>query len=367
MWSQRASDARSFPPFVLHMLDAHARGQTLGAEASAYGRSIEHAYHVGRGQAPPPLPPKHDSSTMPRQRLLRAAAASSFGPSMEHVIGGPVGGLFYIKQYSPGFRSSTLDALWSACQGHGQAPPPRPAESGIAGTELRTGANATTSLDAASEAGSRGAGGDLPSGMPGSGGDTSFDAIPDAVKQTTAAAAAVAASDREAAEIIIRALDPSDLPQDVVSELQTRQLEVEMLLRLPLAGDAELREAALRVGEALRFDEGLAALAESSGSGKASMFQSMLAALPQQGASEGAANATAAKPPPAVSEADWLELTAKADRLRKLIKIKIQDDNDLRTARKGLELCEAFFGKLAAAAQVHGDGATMYGVYRALL
>ena len=47
---------------------------------------------------------------------------------------------------------------------------------------------------------------------------------------------------------------------------------------------------------------------------------------------------------------EWAALAQRADSLRKLVRIKVADDNDLKTARAGFLLCAEFFdglGKLA--------------------
>ena len=44
----------------------------------------------------------------------------------------------------------------------------------------------------------------------------------------------------------------------------------------------------------------------------------------------------------------WSMLTLQADALRNLVRIKVADDNDLRTARAGLLLCAEFFRALSA-------------------
>lgn len=50
----------------------------------------------------------------------------------------------------------------------------------------------------------------------------------------------------------------------------------------------------------------------------------------------------------------WAALTMKADALRNLVRIKVADDNDLKTARSGLALCAEFFAALARLAELRG-------------
>jgi len=52
-----------------------------------------------------------------------------------------------------------------------------------------------------------------------------------------------------------------------------------------------------------------------------------------------------------LSEAKWRALAAEADMLRKLVRIKLADDNDLLAAREALVSCDAFFRGVASLAR----------------
>ena len=47
-----------------------------------------------------------------------------------------------------------------------------------------------------------------------------------------------------------------------------------------------------------------------------------------------------------VGEAEWEELARGSDALRKLVRIKVQDDNDLKAANLALKSCAEFFDNL---------------------
>ena len=180
-----------------------------------------------------------------------------------------------------------------------------------------------------------------------------------------------------------------ELPKEVFADLQARQLEVEMLLRLSLSSGEELDAAANRVTEALQFDEELAELAASRGILKGKLFQALVEALRKQREAEALIAAVVAPddsegetPRPLdlqqgvpltgndefnFTRDEWAELVRRADDLRQLIKIKVQDDNDLRTAHSGLDMCKDFLGTLSKSAKQVGDGATAFDVYKTLL
>ena len=61
----------------------------------------------------------------------------------------------------------------------------------------------------------------------------------------------------------------------------------------------------------------------------------------------------------------WQLLAQRADSLRKLVRIKVADDNDLKTARSGLTLCHDFFRGLAQLAELRG-GMDEHDLYREL-
>ena len=56
-----------------------------------------------------------------------------------------------------------------------------------------------------------------------------------------------------------------------------------------------------------------------------------------------------------MSLGDWARLTYAASDLRTLVRIKVADDNDLRTARSGLELAAEFFDALSRLASLRGE------------
>lgn len=54
-------------------------------------------------------------------------------------------------------------------------------------------------------------------------------------------------------------------------------------------------------------------------------------------------------------DASWAQLAKRADALRNLVRIKVADDNDLKTAHAGLQLCGEFFDGLAELSSMRGD------------
>ena len=53
-------------------------------------------------------------------------------------------------------------------------------------------------------------------------------------------------------------------------------------------------------------------------------------------------------------DARWAELAANADNLRKLVRIKVADDNDLKTARQALLICREFFDGIGRLGRLQG-------------
>lgn len=113
------------------------------------------------------------------------------------------------------------------------------------------------------------------------------------------------------------------------------------------------------VEAALALDDELDQLARTRGVIKGKLFQSLLEALRAEGAAHaqldnsvkhlgGIADATAF----GLNLAQWASLTMRADALRNLVRIKVADDNDLRTARLGLVLCAEFFRALGRLAEL---------------
>ena len=61
----------------------------------------------------------------------------------------------------------------------------------------------------------------------------------------------------------------------------------------------------------------------------------------------------------------WARLVGCADALRLLVRVKVADDNDLKTAHSGLQICTAFFEGLAELTRLRG-AADEYDVYHEL-
>ncbi|CAM9484725.1 unnamed protein product, partial [Choristocarpus tenellus] len=55
-------------------------------------------------------------------------------------------------------------------------------------------------------------------------------------------------------------------------------------------------------------------------------------------------------------------LTAGAQEVRKLVRLKIADDNDLNTAQEALQAMTAFFTRISGEAQRRGDGITAFDI-----
>ena len=106
----------------------------------------------------------------------------------------------------------------------------------------------------------------------------------------------------------------------------------------------------------LAFDDELGALAKGRGVNKGAIFQALLEALREAGCDHGGGldNDKDDKRLAGMglefgcSISQWALLAHRAEVMRRLIRIKLQDENDLRTARQGLLLCSAFFEDLAA-------------------
>ena len=127
--------------------------------------------------------------------------------------------------------------------------------------------------------------------------------------------------------------------------------------------------------ETIALDNELGALAESSGVLKGRIFQGLLECLRSAGADHaqmdnsakkqgggGVARECGVEPP------DWRALADRADDLRKLVRVKVADDNDLKTARQGLQLCDEFFEDLARYAGLEsGSAVDEFEVLRSLM
>ena len=96
-----------------------------------------------------------------------------------------------------------------------------------------------------------------------------------------------------------------------------------------------------RVASSLAFDTGLGQRAADSGQLKGTIFQALLAY------SDGSHGATASSVGLELSEEEWQAEAQGADALRKLVRIKVQDDNDLKAANGALSSCGDFFANLS--------------------
>jgi len=134
------------------------------------------------------------------------------------------------------------------------------------------------------------------------------------------------------------------------------------LLRVELNAST-LELARTSVADALAFDDQLSSLSSERGISKGLLFQSLLEELRQAGATHAQLDNSAGKIEGAgirsasslgISLSVWSKLCLQADALRNLVRIKIADDNDLQTARRGLEECAACFAMVSAAAAQRG-------------
>ena len=137
-------------------------------------------------------------------------------------------------------------------------------------------------------------------------------------------------------------VDEEATDEELFSAMQGQWVEVECLLRVQLRSEEALEKAKLRVSESLAFDGSLGKRAAASGKLKGTVFQALLAKA------DGSAGATSASVGlTECSEEDWDGLAKGADALRKLVRIKVQDDNDLKAANGALTSCAEFFATLA--------------------
>ena len=145
--------------------------------------------------------------------------------------------------------------------------------------------------------------------------------------------------------------------KDVRDMLQSRQLEVEFLLRPELSSSTALAAVRASVTSALAFDDELTALGAEHEMPKGRIFQALLEELRHAGADHAQTENTPTKTASQTASRSkyheefgaekWAELAASADTLRNLVRIKVADDNDLKTARQGLILCRDFFDGLS--------------------
>ena len=185
---------------------------------------------------------------------------------------------------------------------------------------------------------------------------------------SNAAAAKPAAADPAAADALL-------------CMLQAQSFEVECSLRPPLNSSAAVQAAIRGVADARALDDELTSLARSTGVLKGRIFQGLLECLRAQGAAHAQLDNSAKKQPGGnvatelgLTTPEWQSLADRADALRKLVRIKVADDNDLKTARQGLELCARFFEGLAQLLELRqremgeiGAAATEYDVLQSIV
>lgn len=128
--------------------------------------------------------------------------------------------------------------------------------------------------------------------------------------------------------------------EELFSTMQGQWVEVECLLRVQLRTQEALSEARARVRASLDFDTTLAEHASSSGVLKGAIFQALLASA------DGNEASTSSSVGVDMSDEAWAELARGSDALRKLVRIKVQDDNDLKAANHALASCADFFDNL---------------------
>jgi len=128
--------------------------------------------------------------------------------------------------------------------------------------------------------------------------------------------------------------------EELFSSMLGQWVEVECLLRVQLRSQEHLEEARERVKGSLAFDADLGSRAASSGILKGTIFQALLRKA--DGDDVGGASVGLD-----VSDADWAALADGAAELRRLVRIKVQDDNDLKAANGALSSCADFFRNLA--------------------
>jgi len=146
---------------------------------------------------------------------------------------------------------------------------------------------------------------------------------------------------------------------EIVRRLERSHGEVEMLLRIPLDASADrLQTARDSVADGLAFDDELGSLAAQRGVRKGEILQALIEAMaleeahgerrPEGGRPEAGGQCGGGADPERYGQSPdtWAVLAHRCDRLRKLIRIKLGDDNDMLTARQGLLLCDGFFGDL---------------------
>ena len=157
--------------------------------------------------------------------------------------------------------------------------------------------------------------------------------------------------------------DPADPADDLRSRLQLQAFEVECTLRPTLSDATALAAAKAGVADALAFDEELATLSAEHTMSKGRLFQALLEQLRVDGADHAQTdnshreNATSESNEYATTfgAAKWHTLAKRADSLRQLVRVKVADDNDLRTAKSGFLICKQFFDGLEELARTHSE------------
>ena len=185
-----------------------------------------------------------------------------------------------------------------------------------------------------------------------------------------AAEGAHAASSRVPSAVSSRLELPSS-DEALMEMVRSRVGEVGCLLRVDLCSEAGIVSARRAVVDALALDDELHALSERRGLLKGHVFQALLEALRAQGTSHAQLDnsckqlgGVATPHELGLSLLQWSLLCARADALRNLVRVKVADDNDLRTARLGLLLCRDFFAALEALATQRGtsEPATLHAI-----
>ena len=134
-----------------------------------------------------------------------------------------------------------------------------------------------------------------------------------------------------------------DPTEELFSTMKSQWVEVECLLRAQLREREDaVQEARERVTAALAFDNALGKLASDRGILKGTIFQALLASV--EGSDSASAKSVGLDD---MSASEWVSQAARADALRKLVRIKVQDDNDLKAANGALSSCGDFFANLS--------------------
>ena len=188
--------------------------------------------------------------------------------------------------------------------------------------------------------------------------------VTDAVTDAATSAAAVASAANSSSDSSGSASDPSGSSPPVDAEalrtsLQNRQLEVEYLLRPSLSSSLALDAARQSVTSAIAFNDELARLGAEHEMSKGRLFQALLEELRDAGADHAQMDNSSKKGDRTDYRTEfgadkWAGLAASADALRNLVRVKVADDNDLRTARAGLVICNDFFEGLSQLASLRG-------------